>query len=217
MHARHAVIVGAGGHAVSVAETVRSAGLNIIAFVSEAGPAAALLGHPVVPAVPDGHVEDGGVIVIAIGDNTIREQVWARLRGTAPLASFPSVCHASSIIAEDVSLAPGSVVLQGAIVGSGAAVGAGALINTGAILDHESVMEDFSSLAPRAVTGGRVRIGARSAVSIGAVIRHNVTLGRDTVVGAGAYVHRDLPDEVVAYGVPARIVRSRSQGDPYLG
>ena len=45
---------------------------------------------------------------------------------------------------------------------------------------------------------------------------HEVTIGADTVVGAGAVVLGDLPDRVVAFGVPARVVRDREPGEPYL-
>ena len=185
--------------------------------MSEATAGETLLEVPIVTTLPEDHVRGGGAIVVAIGDNAVREQVWTRLREAAPIECFPAVCHASSVIAGGASLSAGSLVLQGAVIGNGATVGTGALVNTGAILDHESVMAHFSSLAPRAVTGGRVRVGARTAISIGAVIRHGVTVGHDTVVGAAAYVHRDLPDDVVAYGVPARIVRARTHGEPYLG
>ena len=52
-----------------------------------------------------------------------------------------------------------------------------------------------------------VRIGAGSWVGSGAVVMADV--GRGTVVGAGAVVTRPLPDDVVAAGVPARVLRRR--------
>lgn len=216
MQATPAVIVGAGGHAVSVAETVRSAGFQLVAFVSVDAVGGTLLGCPILPEVPGDHAGKGGVIVLAIGDNAVRQRIWNQLRREFSSSAFPAIRHASATVAEDTRLSQGAVIMQGAAIGNRATIGAGVLINTGAILDHESEMKEFSSLAPRAVTGGRVQIGERSAVSIGAVVRHGIRVGRDTVVGAASYVHRDLPDEVVAYGVPARVIRSRIQGDPYL-
>ena len=46
----------------------------------------------------------------------------------------------------------------------------------------------------------------------GVIVLPGVTIGRDTVVGAGAVVARDLPAGVVAVGNPARVIRSLSAG-----
>ncbi len=217
MKARQAVIIGAGGHAVSVAETVRSAGYDLAGFTSDEASGDNLLGLPVTASIPSGHLDSGGIVVLAIGDNAIRESVWARLSAAVPLDQLPSVCHGSAVVAPSARLAPGVVVMQGAIVANEASIGQGGLLNTGSILEHESQLGAFSSLAPRAVTGGRVIVGARSAISIGAVLKHGLTIGEDTVVGGSSYVDRDLPSGVVAYGVPARVIRSRERGDAYLG
>ena len=53
-----------------------------------------------------------------------------------------------------------------------------------------------------------VRIGAGAWVGSAAVVMADV--GRGTIVGAGAVVTRPLPDQVVAGGVPARIIRERA-------
>jgi acetyltransferase-like isoleucine patch superfamily enzyme len=53
-----------------------------------------------------------------------------------------------------------------------------------------------------------VRVGRGTWVGSAAVVMADV--GRDSVVGAGAVVTRPLPDRVIAAGVPARVLRSRS-------
>jgi len=217
MSARQAVIVGAGGHAVSVAETVRSAGYELIGFTSTIDFGSTLLGMPVAAEIPHDHLAAGGVVFVAIGDNAIRQKVWQGLVSTVPVEQLPAVCHASAIIAPAAHISAGAVIMQGAIVANRAQVGLGCLLNTGSILEHESELAEFASLAPRAVTGGRVVVGARTAISLGAVVKHGLTIGADTVVGASSYVDRDLPSNVVAYGVPARVIRSRERGDAYLG
>jgi acetyltransferase-like isoleucine patch superfamily enzyme len=78
------------------------------------------------------------------------------------------------------------------------------------------VLGDFASLAPNVATGGGCEIGDFTALSIGTVLTHGRTIGHHTVIGAGSVVVRDIPELVVAYGSPARIVRDRSPGDPYL-
>jgi acetyltransferase-like isoleucine patch superfamily enzyme len=107
--------------------------------------------------------------------------------------------------------------MAGAVINPGCKVGDFCIVNTRASLDHDSVMGDFSSLAPAAVTGGNVQIGAFSVIAIGAIVAHAVRVGEHAVIGAGATVLRHVPDRVVAYGTPARIIRQREPGDPYLG
>ena len=52
--------------------------------------------------------------------------------------------------------------------------------------------------------GPTIKFGARIASS--ATIMPGVVIGREALVGAGALVTKDVPDLMIAYGVPARIV-----------
>ena len=52
-----------------------------------------------------------------------------------------------------------------------------------------------------------VRIGRNCWIGAGAIILPGVTIGDDTVVGAGSVVTRDLPEGVVAVGNPCRVLR----------
>ena len=55
----------------------------------------------------------------------------------------------------------------------------------------------------------RIRIGAGTWIGSNAVILASV--GRDTIVAAGAVVTQPIPDGVIAGGVPARIIRRRDE------
>ncbi len=71
---------------------------------------------------------------------------------------------------------------------------------------------------PRATTGGKLQTEAdwnvekttvRQGASIGsgATILSNITIGRNAIVGAGSVVTRDVPDNAIVAGNPARILR----------
>jgi acetyltransferase-like isoleucine patch superfamily enzyme len=95
-------------------------------------------------------------------------------------------------------------------------IGDGVIVNTRSSVDHHSVLMNFSSIAPGVTLGGRVKIGERSAISIGTYVRNSINIGSDTVVGVGSVVLHDIPSNTVAYGIPAKTIRSRSRGEKYL-
>jgi sugar O-acyltransferase (sialic acid O-acetyltransferase NeuD family) len=154
--------------------------------------------------------------VVAIGDNATRGRILERER-TATADIIPlSIVHPAAVVAHDAKLGAGSIVLAGAVVGNGCSVGSGVLLGTNSSIDHDGYVDDHASLGPGVTTGGTVRIGRCTAIGLGANIVHGVSIGEDTVIGAGALVLHDIPARVVAYGVPARVARSREPDEPYL-
>jgi acetyltransferase-like isoleucine patch superfamily enzyme len=59
---------------------------------------------------------------------------------------------------------------------------------------------------------GNCRIGAHTYVGIGATVIDGIKIGRHCVIGGGAVVTKDLPDRVLAVGVPAKIVKEGIEG-----
>ena len=210
------LIWGTGGHAVSVLETAVASGAPSITFVSAEPGVSTFERHPCIDPTSITNSLRDHLIVVAIGDNSTRQRVVQELLDMDRGVRFATLIHPSAIVSASAAIGAGSVVLQGAILGAKVQVDDHCILNTGSCLDHESVLGNFASLAPRAVTGGRVNIGERSAIGIGTAIRHGITIGSDTVVGSASYVHNDLPGSVVAYGTPARVMRERNGDDPYL-
>jgi acetyltransferase-like isoleucine patch superfamily enzyme len=71
-------------------------------------------------------------------------------------------------------------------------------------------------LAPNATTGGNVSVGEFSAISIGATIKHGISIGKHTIIGAGALVLNNFGDNCIVYGTPAKEIRKRTAGERYL-
>ena len=216
------LVIGASGHAKVVLDIFeKQATHQVVGLLDDFKPVGtSVFGYEVVGSVSDvaqlaQHLQADGLLV-AIGDNFIRSQLAARLKSLAPHLSFITAVHPSAQIARGVTLGGGSVVMAGVVINSDSQIGEGCILNTNSSLDHDSRMGLFSSLAPRVASGGNVILGERSAIGIGAVILHSRKIGQDAVVGAGSVVTRDVPDLAVAYGIPAKVVRTRAAGDKYL-
>ena len=213
---RPLVIFGAGGHAVSVANVALSAGYKIKYFVDKNKNGLVLLGCKIISNLIDLDKTTNFSFAIAVGDNAVREKIHKELVSETPNLHFPTLVHSSAVISFFSEIGDGTVVMPNAVIGPNSKVGNFCLINTLASIDHDCIMFDYSSLAPAAVTGGTVTIGLRSAISIGATIKSKIKIGNDCVVGANSYLNKDLPNNQVAYGTPAKQVRTRNIGSVYL-
>src|SRR5258708_23787077 len=215
------LVIGAGGHARSVLDVIRSEGrYQVAGLVDSFQPRGTqALGSQVLGEELDrpGLCREQGTTLglVAIGDTWQRRAAMQRGRALVPGFAFVSSVPPAATVAGDVTIESGTVVMAGAAVVSRSRIGNGCIVNTLASLDHDGVMEDYSSLAPGAVTGGHVRLGTAAALGLGARVVHNRRIGAHAVVGAGALVMEDIPAEVVAFGAPAQVIRSRAVDDPY--
>jgi len=216
------VVVGSSGHAKVVIDVVERERQYTIAGLLDdfRPPGEEAFGYKILGKVTDlvsisgSYDLKGGVI--AIGDNWVRAKIAQTILLALPGFSFITAIHPSAQIARGVHIGEGTVIMAGVVVNSDSQIGKFCILNTRSSLDHDCLMEDFSSLAPGATTGGNVRIGAFSAVSLGANILQGRRIGDHTVIGAGALVVHDIPDHSLAYGVPARVIRQRLEGESYL-
>jgi len=203
------VIWGAAGHGRVVADAARtSAQFDLRGFIDD-NPAlhgstvhdlpvwAGLDALTQLPPPP--HTQ----IIIAVGHNATRWQLAQRVLAAGwPLAT---VIHPRAVLARDVMPGAGTFLAAGAVVNPGCRVGACVIINTLAGVDHDCTLADAVHIAPGAHLAGNVSIGTQTLVGLGAVVREGIRIGAGCTIAAAAAVVADLPDNVLALGVPARI------------
>ena len=82
------------------------------------------------------------------------------------------------------------------------------------VTDHNHRYDDTDTpVARQWVDASPVTIGAGSWLGARAVILPGTTLGKNVVVAAGSVVRGEIPDNAVAAGVPARVVRKLENGE----
>lgn len=206
MAGKRLVIVGAHGHAKSVAEAAISAGYTVECFIDEInqiGPPSTLLNIPIIGSISELELSIDTSFAIAVGNNNERSDVYKRLSRILTEDRFPPIIHASASISRFAEIGPGTQILQNASVGASAIVDRFALVNTHASLDHDSHLGEFASLNPGAVVAGRARIGERATVGMNAAVAEGVSVGNDAIIGASSFVKTDVPKNMRAYGIPA--------------
>jgi sugar O-acyltransferase (sialic acid O-acetyltransferase NeuD family) len=189
------VIVGAGAQGAIVADILERAGTPAIGFVDDTP------GKDVLGRIDDLRTIPHDAIVIAIGDNRLRRGLVEKLAGER----LATAIHPFTSIAASASIGEGSMISAGVIVQPRAVIGRCVILNTKASVDHDSVIGDLGHISLGATIGANVRIGEGTLIAAGATIVSGMTVGSRSIVGAGAVVVRDVPDDVTAFGVPARV------------
>lgn len=149
---------------------------------------------------------DYGNAVVALGDNSIRLEKMERLREIG--FNLVSLVHGSAVVSQMSSIGEGTVILANASINAGTVIGCGCIINTKVNVDHDSIIEDGVHLSPGVSMGGYVHIGEKSWLGVGCSVRDRIVIGKDTVIGMGSVVTKNISDGVLAYGVPCRVVRN---------
>jgi len=85
-------------------------------------------------------------------------------------------------------------------------------LNRRANISHDNLLEDFVTVSPGVNLSGNVTLKQGSFIGTGASIIESKTVGAWSRIGAGAAVIEDIPDNVTAVGVPAKISETRSSG-----
>ena len=100
------------------------------------------------------------------------------------------------------------MLCEGVIVGPGVTIGDHLVCRLGSIISHEVTIEDYVYIGPGVTICGEAHLKEGCYIGAGATILPDMIIGRNTIVGAGAVVNKNLPDNVTAVGVPARIIKT---------
>ena len=123
--------------------------------------------------------------------------------------SYDNAIHPRACMPLEVVLGHGVHVGPGATIAPHARIGDFVVINRNASVGHHTVLEGFVTLNPGSHVAGICRLEHGVTIGAGATVVDSVTIGRNSVIGAGSVVTRDIPSDVVAYGVPAKVVREK--------
>jgi sugar O-acyltransferase (sialic acid O-acetyltransferase NeuD family) len=210
IHDKNLAIVGFGGHAKVVADIAQSLGWSITGFDDAYENFSKEEPWVVAGNISDlksrVHCFDG--VVIGIGNNMTRLDLQNQFVISG--AKLISLIHPKSSVSKYSSISNGSVVMAGAIVNFGVHIEDGCIVNTGATVDHECYLSAGVHIAPGANLAGGVVVGERTLIGIGAVILPGIKIGKNSIVGAGSVVLKNVPDDAVVVGAPARLININS-------
>ena len=215
------VIIGCGGHGRAVLEIARRCGHQVVGFIDDDArkQGSVVDDIPVLGGIdllmdwPDAERPHGAVV--AVGNNHRRAELFYLVRERAFLT--PSLIHPGALIATHTEIGEGVVVMPRTVINPGVKIEDNVCVKTAAKVDHDCVLHRHYQIYPSTTLTGGVEVGEYSYVGSAAVVNPYLKIGNDSFVGSGAVVICDIPDGVVAVGVPARTIKARRTSGELMG
>jgi acetyltransferase EpsM len=194
-------LLGAGGHALVILDALRLNQISVEGFIDDYSRQSEIKSLTVYTKPPNNISKAD--LIIAIGNNSVRKKISEKYSDS----KYIQAIHPAAIVAEDVQVGLGTVLMAGVVVNTGAVIGKHVILNTGALIDHDCHIEDFVHISPKVALAGNVMIGEGTHIGIGASIIQGVSIGKWATIGAGAVIIKDVPDYATVVGVPGRIIK----------
>ena len=213
MNKRRLILLGNGGHCRSVMDSVYSLNCfdqvgivekNDISYIDES---TNFIGtDDDLPKLYKAGWTEAVITVGSIGNTKVREELYHKLKEIG--FKLPVIIDPSAVVSSKALISEGVFVGKRAVVNSGVIVNTCAIINTGAVIEHDCLIGRFAHISPGTTVCGEVRIGNYSHIGAGSIVRQQISIGEKSLIGAGSVVIRKVPDEVVAFGNPCKIICS---------
>ena len=204
------VVIGAGGHSKIVIDLLlEDPEVNIAGLLDDSPDSrnSKVMGFSVLGTV--GEIQQlfptTTKFIISIGNNKTRCTIAKKLKelGYEPTNAISK----NAIISRHAFLGKGLIINPGVVIHPEATIEDHVVIGMNATISHDSVVKAGAHLSPGVHITGNVTVGERADLGAGVAVIPQRTIGRDTIVGAGAVVTKDLPEGIVAVGAPAREIK----------
>jgi sugar O-acyltransferase (sialic acid O-acetyltransferase NeuD family) len=148
-------------------------------------------------------------IMIGIGYNHMnaRAKLFEQFKGIIP---FANIIHSSSYVDKSCKLGEGIFILPGVVLDYEVEIGDNVLLNTGTIVAHHSKIGTHSFIAPGVKIAGLVRVGSKCFIGIGSNLKDSIEIGDFSIIGAGSLVLKNIENNSVYMGAPAKFIRNNS-------
>ena len=190
------IVIGAGGHGRVIADIIALSGDVVLGFLDDKYPSE-FPNITILGKLKDiDQYKQEASFIVGIGDNQTRKKIMESMNVVY------TAIHPTAVIASDVRIGEGTVVMANAVINTGSKIGKGVIVNTAATVDHDNILASYVHISPGAHLGGTVNIGSETWIGIGAIVSNNIDICERCVVGAESLVLKNIFQSGIYFGVP---------------
>lgn len=206
------IIIGAGGQAKNTSLVIEQIGSwNILGFVDDCPEkkGTTIRGYPVLGSLKEICEQyDEANFAFAIGNSAVVQRMVGFIKATGKSFTFPNLIHpAAQIDLSEVEMGEGNIVFPSSLFLSEIKMGNFNFFNFKCAISHEVRIGDYCIVQPGVNILGRTTLKDRAYCGANATIVQGKTIGENSLVGAGTVVTKDVEDNAVMVGNPAKLLR----------
>ncbi len=192
------VIIGIGGHANSVIDSIKqNSEYEIVGYVDKEMKETIynfeyLGSDDNLETIYKKGVKNAFICIGFLGDNDLRNKIYDNLISIG--YNVPTIIDKTAILADNCKIGEGTFVGKGSIINSNANIGKMCIINTGAIVEHDCFIGDYSHIAISTCLCGGVKVGKNSFIGANSTIIQCIHIGNNVTIGAGMTIISDISD-----------------------
>ena len=198
------ILIGAGGFAKSVIDSLDLDEYEIVGFIDDVKKGEHL-GYKILGNSLENFNSQNYYFFVCIGDNKKRT-IWYNKILEKGLEII-NVIDKSAIVSKNIRIGKGIFIGKLAIVNSDVTLGNNIIINTKALLEHGTSVGDNSNVSTNTAVNGDTQIGKGCFIGSSSVLNGQLKIGDGAIVGSGTVVIKDIKANTTVVGVPGRVIK----------
>ena len=188
------VLIGGGGHCISVIDVIENANdYNILGVLDSNKKGNNILGYKILGGdnlIPN-LVDENTYFLITIGQiksYSARKRIAKILIENS--AKLAIVISSTAYVSKHAYIEEGTVIMNHAVVNAKAKIGKNCIINTKANVEHSVQIGEFCHISTGAVVNGDTIIGKNTFVGSNATISNGITINENSIISAGEFIKK---------------------------
>jgi sugar O-acyltransferase (sialic acid O-acetyltransferase NeuD family) len=124
-----------------------------------------------------------------------------------PIERFETIVHPTASVSRLSKIGCGVVIFRHVTITSNVRIGDHVIVLPNTVISHDDIIGDYTCIAGGVCISGSVEIGMSCYLGTNASVIANIKIGDYCLIGMGSVVVRDVSENTVVAGNPARILR----------